>query len=168
MANYHFENMCFLVADDNARMRKLVREILQAFGASTIEEAPNGETAWQILCEKTIDVAIIDWQMEEMSGPDLVCKLRNDPGTPNPFLPVIMLTGHAHIDNVHKARDCGANEYLVKPIAVRAFYNKIVSLIENPRPFIRTGTYFGPCRRRHPTNRYTGPDRREIIATNIG
>lgn len=162
MANYHFENLSFLLADDNLHMRKLVSAILQAFGVVTILEAASGEDAWQILCQQNVDIAIVDWQMEAMSGPDLIYKLRNDPAAPNPFLPVIMLTGHSEIENVRHARDCGANEYLVKPVSVRALYAKLVSLIENPRPFVRTKTYFGPCRRRHPREEYDGPNRRDL------
>ncbi len=80
--------------------------------------------------------------------------------SPNPFVPVIMLTGHTHIDHVRQARDAGVNEFLAKPVSVKAIMTRLISVIEHPRPYVRTKAYFGPCRRRRGADEYRGPERR--------
>jgi two-component system chemotaxis response regulator CheY len=160
MSGYRFDKLKILVVDDNAHMRKLVVTILQAFGVIQIFEAESGERAWTVLREANPDVLVLDWMMEGMSGLDLAKMIRTDPQTPNPFIPVIMLTGHTHIDRVRQARDAGINEFIAKPVSVKTMMSRLLSVIENPRPFVRTKSYFGPCRRRRGDLEYRGPERR--------
>ena len=158
---YQFDRLKVMVVDDNAHMRKLVITILQAFGVTQIFEAGDGARAWAVLREHNPDVCVVDWVMEGMSGLELVQKIRTDPLTPNPFVPVIMLTGHTHIDQVRQARDCGINEFIAKPVSVKTVMQRLQAVIENPRPYVRTQVYFGPCRRRRGGVEYKGPERRE-------
>jgi two-component system, chemotaxis family, chemotaxis protein CheY len=160
MDGYRFDKLKLLVADDNQHMRKLISTIMRAFGTTSIYECDSGEAAWQIIKRTGVDIVIVDWQMAGMTGLDFVRQIRNAPDSPNPFLPVIMLTGYTHIDHVRLARDAGANEFLAKPVTVKALMAKIASVIENPRPFVRPQTYFGPCRRRRNDLSYKGPERR--------
>lgn len=160
MSGYRFDRLKILVVDDNAHMRKLVVTILQAFGVIQIYEAESGERAWSVLRESNPDVLVLDWMMEGMSGLDLVKMIRSDPQTPNPFVPVIMLSGHTHIDRVRQARDAGINEFIAKPVSVKTMMNRLLAVIENPRPFVRTKSYFGPCRRRRADADYHGAERR--------
>jgi DNA-binding response OmpR family regulator len=78
----------------------------------------------------------------------------------SPFTPMIMLTGHSERRRVTAARDAGVTEFMVKPISAKALHQRILSVIANPRRFIRTKTYFGPDRRRNTMPNYTGPERR--------
>jgi DNA-binding response OmpR family regulator len=71
-----------------------------------------------------------------------------------------MLTGHSEKRRVVAARDAGVTEFLVKPLSARALYERIVNVVVNPRPFVRTKTYFGPDRRRNLNPSYVGPERR--------
>jgi DNA-binding response OmpR family regulator len=71
-----------------------------------------------------------------------------------------MLTGYTRVDHVRQARDAGVNEFLAKPVSVKAILSRLISVIEHPRPFVRTKSYFGPCRRRRGDNEYRGPERR--------
>jgi CheY-like chemotaxis protein len=160
MSGYRFDRLKILVVDDNAHMRKLVVTIMQAFGAIQIYEADNGERALTILRDTNPDVIVLDWMMEGMSGIDVVKQIRTSPNTPNPFVPVIMLTGHTAIDHVRTARDCGVNEFLAKPVSVKAMMTRLIAVIEHPRPYVRTRAYFGPCRRRRGADEYRGPERR--------
>jgi CheY-like chemotaxis protein len=161
MSGYRFDRMKILVVDDNVHMRKLVTTILQAFGVIQIYEAESGERAWTVLREVNPDVAVLDWVMEGMSGLDLVRMIRTNPQTPNPFVPVIMLTGYTSVDYVAKARDAGINEFIAKPVSVKTMMQRLVAVIENPRPYVRTSVYFGPCRRRRGDADYHGPERRK-------
>ena len=165
MSGYRFDRLKILVVDDNHHMRKLVVTILQAFGAIQIFEAADGEHAWSILRDANPDVILLDWQMEGMNGLDFARMVRTSPNSPNPFAPIIMLTGHTHLDHVRQARDAGVNEFLAKPVSVKAIFTRLVSVIEHPRPFVRAKTYFGPCRRRRAGDEYHGPERRANVET---
>jgi len=103
---------------------------------------------------------VLDWVMEGMSGVELVRMIRSNPQAPNSFVPVIMLTGHTSLEHVNEARDAGVNEFIAKPVSVKTMMSRLVSVIEHPRPYVRTGGFFGPCRRRRNPHEYQGPERR--------
>ena len=159
MTGYRFERLKVLVVDDNAHMRKLVTTILQAFGVIQIHESSSGEHAWESFREHNPDIIILDWVMEGMSGIELMKMIRLNPASPNPFVPVIMLTGHTSLDHVMIARDAGINEFIAKPVSVKTMMSRLASIIEHPRPYVRTTVYFGPCRRRR-QDEHRGPERR--------
>ena len=159
MNGYRFDRLKILVVDDNVHMRKLVTTILHAFGVGQINEADSGQRAWAILCESNPDVIVLDWVMDGMSGLELTQMIRTNPATPNPFVPVIMLSGYSSADYVRQARDGGVNEFIAKPVSVKTMMSRLVSVIEHPRPYVRTGVYFGPCRRRR-VDDFNGPERR--------
>ncbi len=161
MSGYRFDRMKVLVVDDYVHMRKLIATILQAFGVVHIFEADNGERALAVMRDANPDVLILDWVMEGMSGIDLVRMIRSNPQSPNPFLPVIMLTGHTSLDHVNTARDAGVNEFIAKPVAAKTLMQRLAVVIEQPRPFVRTSVYFGPCRRRRTFVDYRGSERRK-------
>jgi DNA-binding response OmpR family regulator len=74
---------------------------------------------------------------------------------------IIMLTGHSEKKRVVAARDAGVTEFLAKPISAKALYQRIVNIVVNPRPFIKTRSYFGPDRRRNVNLNYAGVERRK-------
>src|SRR6516225_2317037 len=86
--------------------------------------------------------------------------IRQPGANANPYVPIIMLTGHSEKKRVIAARDAGVTEFLAKPISAKALYQRILNVVANPRPFIKTRTYFGPDRRRNVNPNYSGPDRR--------
>ncbi len=159
MNDYRFDRLKILLVDDNAHMRKLITTILHAFGVSHIYEADTAKQAWGMLRECNVDVIFVDWVMEGMSGIELAKMIRTSPSSPNPFVPMIMLTGHTQIEHVREARDAGINEFLAKPASVNAVLMRLIAVIDQPRPFVRTTSYFGPCRRRR-DEEYYGPERR--------
>src|ERR1700744_1198921 len=137
MSGYRFDRLKILVVDDNAHMRKLVVTILQAFGVIQIYESESGERAWTILRESNPDIVVLDWVMEGMFGIDLVKMIPPNPQSPNPFVPVIMLTGHTSLEHVQLARDSGVNEFIAKPVSVKTMMTRLTAGIENPRPYVR-------------------------------
>ena len=164
MSGYRFDRLKVLVVDDNQHMRKLVTAILQAFGVTNITEASNGARALQAMSGNP-DVVVLDWMMEELNGIEFTMIVRTSPTSPNPYVPIIMLTGHTSAECVQQARDIGVNEFLAKPVSVKAMLARLTAVIEFPRPFVRTSVYFGPCRRRRSIDEYSGPERRTEIAT---
>jgi DNA-binding response OmpR family regulator len=87
--------------------------------------------------------------------------IRQPGANANPYVPIIMLTGHSEKKRVIAARDAGITEFLAKPISAKALYQRILNIVVNPRPFIKTKTYFGPDRRRNVGPNYAGPERRK-------
>jgi two-component system chemotaxis response regulator CheY len=160
MNGYRFDRLKLLVVDDNPHMRKLVVTILQAFGSKQIYEAGDAQQGWTMLRDANPDVMFLDWMMGGMTGLDLVKMVRTSVASANPFVPIIMLTSYAQLDHVRAARDAGANEFLAKPVSARAILTRLTSVIEHPRPYVRTKAYFGPCRRRRGQDEYRGPERR--------
>jgi CheY-like chemotaxis protein len=160
MSGYRFDRLKILVVDDNQHMRKLVVAILQAFGTTQIHEASNGTRALTAMRDENPDVVVLDWMMDEINGIEFTKEVRNSPTSPNPYVPIIMLTGHTSADCVQQARDAGVNEFLAKPVSVKAMLARLTAVIEYPRPFVRTSNYFGPCRRRRNSDDYVGPERR--------
>ena len=162
LAAYNLQNLKFVVIDDNQHMRVLVRQLLHAFGVRSIREAEDGASALKLLRTFDTDMAICDWNMQPLNGTEFTRMVRTSTDIKNPFLPIIMLTGHTEFRRVAEARDSGIDEYLAKPISAWSLYRRIVSIIENRRNFIETPTYFGPDRRRRggPSN-YSGPERRQ-------
>jgi CheY-like chemotaxis protein len=148
-----------LLVDDNHHMRLLLTEILRAIGVRDVVEATNGAEALQALRNNPIDVVMTDLAMQPMDGIDFVRRLRND--SPNPMVPVIMVTGHSTMRRVAEARDVGVTEFLSKPVTARGVIERITRVVEHPRPFVKTGSYFGPDRRRRDDPNYPGPYRRQ-------
>lgn len=160
MDGYNLERLNFLIVDDNKHMRSLVRSVLHALGARHIEEAADGAEAYARLRTYIADVVICNWQMSPMDGIEFVRLVRTDDDSPNPFVPVIMLTAHTEAQRVVEARDAGVTEFLAKPISAHQLYSRIRAIIEYPRPFVRGQSYVGPDRRRRRDPDFKGPERR--------
>ena len=99
--------------------------------------------------------------MPIFDGLELTQMIRQPGANANPYVPIIMLTGHSEKKRVVTARDAGVTEFLAKPISAKALYQRILNVVANPRPFIKTKTYFGPDRRRNVNPNYVGPERRK-------
>ena len=161
MKLYDLSNVRALVVDDNRFMRSVVVNILKNFGVDHIAQANNGDKAFQEVKELELDLIFTDWEMEKVSGFELVTKIREDRRNPNHMVPIIMITANTFRENVLAARDAGVTEFLAKPISAMSVYRRVLSVIESPRVFVNTEDYFGPDRRRRDDPEYTGPDRRE-------
>jgi len=161
MSDYNLSRLNFLIVDDNKHMRALVKSILHALGVKNVLEASDGADAFKELRHFPADVIICDWNMSPLDGLDFVRMVRTGSDSPNPFVPIIMLTGHTEMNRVMEARDSGVHEFLAKPISAKKLYSRIRSIIENPRPFVRAGLYFGPDRRRKTNPNYNGQERRK-------
>lgn len=162
MSGYNLDRLNFLVVDDNKHMRALVKTLLHALGSKNVHEAADGADAFKELRHFPADVIISDWSMSPLDGLDFVRLVRTGKDSPNPFVPIIMLTGHTEMHRVVEARDSGIHEFLAKPISAKGLYSRIRSIIERPRPFVRAGLYFGPDRRRREAD-WKGPERRKAV-----
>jgi CheY-like chemotaxis protein len=146
-------------------MRAIVSTILKSVGVRHVLEAMDGAEALQIVRDRQVDIAIVDFKMSPLDGVQFTQLVRNSPDSADPFLPIIMLTGFAERNRVFEARDAGVTEIVVKPVTARSLLDRINTVIFKPRPFIRTADYFGPCRRRRDDPHYSGPRRRAAERT---
>ena len=149
-----------LLVDDNQHMRAITSAVLGSAGVRKVREAADGAAALEILREHSIDLAIVDFNMFPLDGVEFTRLVRNSPDTANPYLPIIMMTGHSEKSRVYEARDAGVTEFVVKPITAKAILDRIQAVIFKPRPFVKTDGYFGPDRRRSNASNYKGPLRR--------
>lgn len=160
MVSYNLENLKFLLVEDNGHWQKIVRTLFIAISAKNVRVVDDCESALTLLAEEPPDIVICDWMMSQMSGIELVRRLRDEEHSPNPFIPIIMLTAHTERHRILEARDAGVTEILTKPVSAKDLYEHIVSIVERPRQFVRADTYFGPDRRRKDDPNYQGPERR--------
>ena len=160
MFRIDFNRLRFLVIEDSAHMRRILRTLLHGFGAREVYEAEDGASGLESFSHFMPDIVIADWVMPIFDGLELAQMIRQPGANANPYVPIIMLTGHSEKKRVIGARDAGVTEFLAKPISAKGLYQRILNVVASPRPFIKTKTYFGPDRRRNTSNAYIGPERR--------
>jgi two-component system chemotaxis response regulator CheY len=157
---FDFKKLSILLVEDTVALRKLVTSVLDTLGVGDIQTADDGDSGYEAYCNNPPDIIVADWHMLPMSGLDMVRKIRNDPESPNPTIPIIMITGFSAYSRVELARDVGVTEFLVQPFSATDMARRIGYVINNPRDFIRSSDFFGPDRRRAAQADYGGPDRR--------
>ena len=158
------QSLHILLADDNQHMRAIAVTILKSAGFRNIREVRDGAEAMDALRDWPADLAIVDFNMQPIDGAEFTRLIRNSTDSPNVYLPIIMMTGHSERSRVTDARDAGVTEFVVKPITAKAILDRINAVVFKPRPFVKTDTYFGPCRRRRDEFGYAGPFRRATDA----
>ena len=156
----HLQSLNVLLVDDNQHMRTIAAAVLHSADIHRVYEAGDGAEAFEVLRRQPIDLALVDYNMFPMDGVEFTRLVRNSPDTANPYLPIIMMTGHSEKSRVCEARDAGVTEFIVKPITAKAVLDRLNAVIMKPRPFIKADGYIGPCRRRRDTPDYAGPYRR--------
>lgn len=150
-----------LLVDDNANMRSILVTMLRSVGVGRISEAENRDQALELVRQHAVDIAIVDFRMEPVDGVALTRAFRDERQSPNPYLPIIMMTGHSERSRVTEARDAGVTEFVTKPVITSDLMRKIEAVILKPRAFVRSETFFGPDRRRTTMLDYDGPLRRQ-------
>lgn len=158
-----------LVLDGGAKAATLIKAIFNALGLNNIFIASDGYQGVQIMKEIRIHMIFTDWELKvnrtasnangadskegtldfaPISGTKFVERIRKSSLSPNPFIPIVMMMDAASGGEIIKARDSGVNEVLLRPINAEDFCERLISLIEKPRPFVTAQAYKGPCRRR--------------------
>lgn len=147
-ARYDFSSLNVMVVEDSENMRRLLRAILHAMGVDNVLECGTAVEAFRELGRFEPDLVISDWNMAPVNGLDFTRMVRRDRKSANPYVPIVLLTGHTETGRVIEARDAGVNMVLAKPISVKALSERLTALIDRPVEFVRTDSYFGPDRRR--------------------
>ena len=116
-------SMPVLVVDDYNTMIRILRNLLRQLGFQDIDDAADGTAALAKMRQKQYGLVISDWNMEPMTGYDLLKEVRGDPGLAR--TPFIMVTAESKTENVIAAKKAGVNNYIVKPFNAQTLQNKI-------------------------------------------
>ena len=116
-------NMRVLVVDDFSTMRRIIKNILRQLGFNNVVEADDGTTAWYVLNKDKIDFVISDWNMPQMTGIELLRKVRGSEEFAD--LPFLMVTAEAQQENIIEAVQAKVSNYIVKPFTPEVMKQKI-------------------------------------------
>jgi len=117
------KKMRILVVDDFSTMRKIIKNILRQLGLENIVEADDGTTAWDVLNKDNIDFIVSDWNMPQMTGIELLRKVRASEEYAD--LPFLMVTAEAQQENIIEAVQAKVSNYIVKPFTPETLQQKI-------------------------------------------
>ena len=121
------KDMPILIVDDYKTMLRIIRNLLKQIEFNNIDEATDGSMALEKMKEKTYGLVISDWNMQPMTGLDLLRSVRADGNLkPTPF---IMITAESKTENVVAAKEAGVNNYIVKPFNAETLKSKIESVL---------------------------------------
>lgn len=121
------KNMPILIVDDYKTMLRIIRNLLKQLGFTNVEEASDGAAALEVLRRTEIKLVISDWNMEPMTGLQLLKEVRADAKLK--ALPFIMITAESKTENVIAAKQAGVNNYIVKPFNAATLKTKMSSVI---------------------------------------
>ena len=112
-----------LVVDDYSTMVRIIRNLLRQLGFEHIDDANDGTEALEKMRQRKYGLVISDWNMEPMTGYDLLQQVRSDPGLS--ATPFIMVTAESKTENVIAAKKAGVSNYIVKPFNAQTLQSKI-------------------------------------------
>jgi two-component system chemotaxis response regulator CheY len=121
-------NARVLIVDDYKTMLRIVRGMLSEIGIRNIDEASDGQEALNLLQARSFDLILSDWNMQPMSGLELLRAVRSNQKTAK--IPFLFLTAEAKTENVAVARSAGVNGYMVKPFNAQTLKAKIAPFLQ--------------------------------------
>lgn len=137
-----------LLLDASAHSLEIIAQIVKGFGAQEIHRCTTIAEAERVLQRSAIDLILVDPDLKDEDGFEFLRALRNNGPARNRYAPIILLSGHARSSSVARARDTGANFFVVKPISTRVLLDRILWIGRDPRPFVAVDSGFcGPDRR---------------------
>lgn len=120
------KSMNVLVVDDYKTMIRIVRALLTELGFKNIDEAKDGVAALEMIRAKTYGLILSDWNMQPMTGLELLQQVRSAADTQR--TPFVMVTAETKTENVVAARNAGANNYIIKPFTLAVLKQKLTSV----------------------------------------
>lgn len=158
MSDLDLERLTVLLVEDSPFMRSLLANSLKALGVGNIRTYDHGGDLIDVLrlygADPTLtdltslDLIISNWEMSPVDGMMLLRWIRRHKESPDRFIPFVMITSYTEEERLVAMREMGVTEVLAKPYTVKALMERLLSVIERPRQFVHTKTYFGPDRRR--------------------
>ncbi len=157
----NLEKARVLLLDDHVEGGNILAQIVMGFGVKRFLRATALEEAQAMTRDGELHLILVNANLRENPAFEFIDWLRRANLQPNSFTPVILITGHTQRSQVEKARDCGANIVLAKPVSPQSMLERIIWIAREKRPFVNCETYMGPDRRFHDTGAPAGtPGRR--------
>jgi two-component system chemotaxis response regulator CheY len=125
-------SMPILIVDDYATMVRIIRNLLGQIGFDDVDDASDGSGALTKLRAKRYGLVISDWNMEPMTGYELLREVRADPAIAQ--TPFIMVTAESKTENVIAAKKAGVNNYIIKPFNAQTLQHKIEAVFAAGEP----------------------------------
>ena len=122
--------MNVLIVDDYKTMLRIVKNLLNQIGFTNVDEAEDGSAALTKIRQKEYGLIISDWNMQPMTGLQLLQEVRADPKLKH--IPFIMVTAESKTENVVAAKQAGVNNYIVKPFNAATLKTKIAAVFPDP------------------------------------
>ncbi len=120
-------NIPILIVDDYKTMLRIIRNLLRQLEFQNVEEASDGASALQALDQQDFALIISDWNMEPMTGLQLLREVRKSPRLKH--IPFIMITAESKTENVVAAKEAGVSNYIVKPFNAETLKAKLSSVL---------------------------------------
>lgn len=126
---------------------ELLTRVFHGFGVRHPYRCFDPDRAMEICREADLDIIVCDGSLADGQTYDFISDLRRSDLEPNRYVPVMVIQGHTPADQILKARDCGANFVVAKPITPRLLLERVLWIAQESRPFIELDGYVGPDRR---------------------
>ena len=147
MSAYNLQKLNVLVVEGHQMMRRMMRDVMTTLGVNNVEVVTADELGNPDNADFQPDVIFTDWS-PNCDGIDIIKKIRGKQREFDRFIPIVMVSAYTELKQVCVARDAGITEFLAKPISATLIYRRICAMVENPRDFVETSSFFGPDRRR--------------------
>lgn len=122
-------DMNVMIVDDYKTMLRVIRNLLAQIGFKNVDEASDGTQALDLVRQKQYGLIISDWNMEPMSGLDLLKNVRSAAEKHIQTIPFIMITAENKMENVVAAKQAGVSNYIVKPFSAEILKGKITTVL---------------------------------------
>ena len=143
----NIRGLTFLVADPHAYLSSIWSSTLRGFGANQVIEVRDASEASEALTQYKVDLLLCDAKLPPVDGLKFAHSIRWNKDSNFRTIPILMMTNDTRSTAIAKARDCGANMIVVKPLSPANLYDHLVWVAFNSRKFVDSPNYFGPDRR---------------------
>lgn len=147
-----------LIIDPSLSSRRLLHDILMDLHCAQVAGVSNLDDAWGELRKGGINTVFLDWS-GDMDAPGILGMLRA-PVSPERYVPVVVVASYNGVEDVLRARDCGATEFMLRPFSKEVVASRLRAIVRMPRPYVESDSFFGPDRRRHHL-KWDGLERRQ-------
>lgn len=162
MSNYNLQKLNVLVVEGHQMMRRVMRDVLTTLGVNNVEVVTADELDSPERAQFQPDVIFTDWS-PNCDGLDVIKQIRDKKRQFDRYIPIVMVSAFTELKQVCLARDAGITEFLAKPVSATLIYRRIAAMVENPRDFVETKTFFGPDRRRRQSPPKGGERRKQVF-----
>ena len=143
----NLETASILIVDENEASGAVLAQIFMGFGVGSLQRAVTTDEATESLRRTEFDLVMVDSALTGQDGFDFIRTLRTSSDHLNRHTSMIVVSGHTELEKIKKARDCGANFVIAKPLTPRLLLDRVLWASKDRRAFVDVPGYVGPDRR---------------------